>query len=141
MIRKFENDDLGAVVRLWLKTNKESHPFIDDSYWESHLEDVKVAFMIAELYVYVDDDILGFIGMEDHYLAGIFIDSKAQSQGIGKALLDHVKALKSNIILKVYKDNTRAYNFYIKQGFKELETGIDEEVDAIEITMQWICEK
>ena len=35
--------------------------------------------------------IRGFVGMAGDYLAGIFVDRRSRSMGIGKTLLDYVK--------------------------------------------------
>ena len=51
----------------------------------------------AEVYVYEkDDDIRGFIGMMENYIAGIFVDEKFRSCGIGRELLDYAKSVKKS---------------------------------------------
>lgn len=48
-------------------------------------------FPQSEVCVYEDEDkgkIQGFIGMNDNYIAGIFVCTDVQSCGIGKQLLE-----------------------------------------------------
>ena len=92
MIRNLQPSDLERVADIWLATNIETHTFIPTLYWQSHWEEVKRELGQAEVYVYEEEGIiLGFIGLQGDYLAGIFVVSAAQSRGIGKRLLDFVK--------------------------------------------------
>ena len=70
-------------------------------------------------------------------IEGIFINSEAQSRGLGKSLLDFVKEKKERLHLNVYQKNTRAINFYKKEGFKIESTTIDEITKEKEYFMVW----
>ena len=64
--------------------------------------------MIPEAEVFVaeeNEEIQGFIGLTDTYIAGIFVKAKEQSKGIGTELLRTVMKLKDQLQLKVYKKN------------------------------------
>lgn len=55
--------------------------------------------MEAEVYVYVENnEVYGFIGINEEHIEGIFINSEAQSRGLGKSLLDFVKEKKKDYI-------------------------------------------
>ena len=140
MIRKFKQSDLEEVSQLWLDSNIDSHDFIDSKYWSDNLTSVKEMFLDAEIYVYDDLGIKGFIGFMDSYLAGIFIESNSRSFGIGKKLLDFGKSIKSTINLSVYKKNVGAYNFYRREGFVVTDETIDEATGEIEYLMEYIQE-
>ncbi|MDE6111156.1 MAG: GNAT family N-acetyltransferase, partial [Eubacterium sp.] len=136
MVRIFEEKDLNKVAELWLDTNIKAHNFIPAEYWQNHFEIVKEMFLQAEIYVYEKADrIQGFIGLDDNYIAGIFVCSTVQSKGIGKQLLDYVKAIKSKLSLNVYKKNVRAVQFYQREGFSILSENIDENTNEIEYLM------
>lgn len=106
MIRKFNPQDLDAIMQIWLKTNIEAHSFIPASYWENSFEDVKAVLPQAEIYVAeVDDQIAGFIGLNQTMIEGIFVKKEMQSHGIGKQLLDYAKEIKPELQLEVYKEN------------------------------------
>ena len=75
--------------------------------------------------------------MSGEYIEGIFVSDEVQSQGIGKRLLDHIKAIKDTLYLSVYQKNTRAIRFYQREGFVIQREGLDESTDEKEFTMLW----
>lgn len=138
MIRSFETNDLSRVIELWLETNKQAHDFIENTYWEGKYAEVKKMMPAAELYVYVENNaILGFVGLMDTYLAGIFIDTTYQSRGIGKQLVDAAKDSKERLLLQVYTKNKRAVSFYSREGFSIIEEKVDEATEEAEYVMEW----
>jgi ribosomal protein S18 acetylase RimI-like enzyme len=139
MIREFNNKDLDDVMKIWLDTNTNAHDFIPKSYWLDNYEEVRRMLPDAEIFIYENNEaIQGFIGLMDDYIAGIFIDSECQSQGIGKALLDQAKKVHSNLSLQVYKNNEGAVRFYIREGFRAILEQIDENTDETELVMTWV---
>lgn len=138
MIRKLEKTDINRVADIWLNTNLKAHDFIPDKYWKSNYEAVKEMLPQAEVYVYEDGKkIQGFIGMNGEYIEGIFVSEEAQSQGIGRLLLDYAKGKKSKLLLNVYQKNTRAIDFYQREGFKIQREGLDEANNEKEYEMEW----
>lgn len=139
MIRKFEKNDLTDIMRIWLESNIKAHDFIDDGYWQENYGMVKEILPQAEVFIYEDNgNIQGFIGLMDHYIAGIFIDNKQQSKGYGKCLLDYVKEMYPSLSLKVYKKNLPAVKFYQRENFVVREEQIDENTKEVEYVMDWI---
>ena len=97
MIRKFRENDLDIIMQIWVETNIQAHNFIPKEYWINNYDMVKNMLPQAEVYVYEDDEtnqIDGFIGLADDYIAGIFVRNGVQSKGIGKQLLDYMKCIK-----------------------------------------------
>ena len=138
MIRKLHKDDIDSVANIWLNTNLQAHWFIDEQYWKKNYELVKGMLLDAEVYVYVENnEVYGFIGINEEHIEGIFINSEAQSRGLGKSLLDFVKEKKERLHLNVYQKNTRAISFYKKEGFKIESTSIDEITKEKEYFMVW----
>lgn len=138
MIREFEKEDLEKVAEIWLNSNIKVHDFIKKDYWENNFETVKLMFLEAKIYVYeVANEIQAFIGLNNNYIEGIFVDEKMRSKGIGKALLDFVKQNSLELSLKVYKKNQKAIKFYQREGFKQIEESIDTDTRETEFTMEW----
>jgi len=82
----------------------------------------------ADIYVYEENQkIIAFVGLIDQYIAGIFVSNSKQSKGIGKALLEHIKASSPTLSLKVYQKNEGALRFYQREGFKIVSEGLDED--------------
>ena len=134
MIRKFETQDLDAVMQIWLHGNLDAHPFIPASFWTDHFETVRDMLPQAELYVHENEaprQIDGFIGLTESHIEGIFVAKAARSKGIGKALLDYAKSRKPCLTLSVYQKNQRALAFYRREQFVVQSEGIDGDTNVV----------
>lgn len=139
MIRAMQNSDVPAVMQIWLASNCDAHPFIEKSYWESNLSFVAQSITQAEVYVAIENGtIIGFVGLgENGYIEGIFVEKAKRSKGVGKQLLDFVKAKYDTLSLHVYCNNIRAVSFYQREGFRICAEQVDESTHAVEYTMVW----
>ncbi len=138
MIRKFEDKDIDDIMQIWKSANIKAHNFISNEYWENNYEYVKDILPNAEIYVFiVKEEIVGFVGVNNNYIEGIFVDTNNQSNGIGTSLLNKVKESRSNLTLSVYKKNTKAINFYKENDFIITSESIDKNTNEIEYTMTW----
>ena len=105
MIRRLQKTDIDTVAQIWLTANREAHDFVPPEYWERNFTPVKEMLLQAEVYVCEDEEsneIRGFIGLEEEYIAGVFVRKEIRSKGTGKALLDYVKEIKRELTLHVY---------------------------------------
>ena len=138
MIRKFRTDDLEQVMGLWLATNISAHDFISAKYWHANYALVKKMLPQANIWVYEkNNEIWGFIGLQDTYIAGIFVADKAQGKGIGSELLAKAKQQKSQLSLAVYTKNERALNFYQRADFTVVNEQLDETTGQVEYLMKF----
>ena len=138
MIRKFETRDLDEVMDVWLHANIESHTFIEADYWKKNYDVVRKLIPEAEVFVAEENEELqGFIGLKDTYIAGIFVKPMEQSKGIGTELLRTVMNLNDQLQLNVYKKNIRAVVFYQHRGFKIVNQETDENTSEEEYAMEW----
>lgn len=138
MIRKFQKTDIEQVMKIWLNSNIEAHSFVPEKYWKSNFDMVKEQLPQADVYVSdCDGEIQGFIGIVDSYIAGIFVDEKYRSHGIGRQLLCHAKQTYPSLTLSVYHKNDRAVTFYRREGFSILSEQPDEATGELEYTMGW----
>lgn len=138
MIRKFEKNDINAVMQIWENENIKAHKFIPEEYWESNYNFVKESLPNAEIYVYIiKEKIVGFVGLNNNHIEGIFVDTNNQCKGIGTSLLNKVKESRNNLTLSVYKKNTNAISFYKKNGFVITNESIDESTNEAEYIMIW----
>lgn len=60
-----------------------------------------------------------------------------RSHGIGKQLLDRIKAKKPVLRLNVYRKNTRAVRFYEREGFEIQCGGTDGATGEKDLLMVW----
>lgn len=138
MIREFQKSDMEKVADIWLDTNLNTHNFIPSQYWLSKFEIVKEMFLQAELYVFEkENEVQGFIGLYENYIAGIFVKNQFQTKGIGKQLLDFVKDRKEELSLSVYQKNIKAIKFYKRENFEIRCENIDEDTNEKEYLMVW----
>lgn len=125
-------------MSLWLHTNIESHSFIGADYWKKNYDMVRKLIPEAEVLVAEEnEEIQGFIGLTDTYIAGIFVKTTEQSKGVGTELLRTVMKLKDYLKLNVYKKNRKAIVFYQHRGFKIVNQETDENTSEEEYTMEW----
>lgn len=137
-IRALRRADIGRVMELWLDANLKAHSFIPTAYWKSNFDAVKEMLPQAEVYVYEDEgEIDAFVGLNGTYIEGIFVSSEMQSKGIGRRLLDFVKTKRTELCLNVYQKNTRAIDFYQREGFKIRCEGLDESTGEKDYEMVW----
>lgn len=138
MIRKLQTTDIDRVAEIWLDTNTKAHTFIPSQYWLDNYAAVREQLAQAEVYVYeTEGNLHGFIGLIDDYIAGIFVQHHAQSNGFGKELLNFVKGRRKELWLNVYQKNVRAVKFYQREGFKIQREGTDEDTGEKDYLMAW----
>ncbi|QQK08778.1 GNAT family N-acetyltransferase [Miniphocaeibacter halophilus] len=136
VIRNFKEEDLNIIMEIWLSSNLEAHSFIDEKYWKENFQYVKKILPKANIKVaMLDNKIVGFIGIVNSYIAGIFISKKFRNLGIGKLLLQEAKENYKRLSLDVYRKNERAYKFYLDNGFIVKEEKIDKVNNEIEYFM------
>ena len=137
MIRKMKDSELEKVSQIWLDSNLEAHNFIDKNFWLDNYSMVKEQFKTAEIYVDAESEIKGFVGLQDDYIAGIFVEKSHRNQGIGKKLINFLKKNHQELSLDVYDKNIRAKQFYEKNGFEVSTQSIERETDEKESRLVW----
>lgn len=127
MIRKFSGSDIDPVLDIWLTASIKAHDFVEASFWESQVENMRNIYIpTSETYVFESDSkVVGFYSLYENNLAAIFVHPEFQGKGIGKQLISHAKKQKVSLTLSVYKENEDSYQFYLSQGF----TVISEQTD------------
>ena len=141
MIETTQEKHFDSVMAIWLNTNIATHSFIPQSYWQGVFAQVKEAMLASDVFVYHENDqVLGFIGITGNaYIAGLFVDGKAQSQGIGRKLLNHCKQLYPRLELDVFTENSGAVRFYETNGFEIVSTKISPDFNREEHHMVWLA--
>ena len=77
----------------------------------------------SETWLALDGDTpLGFIGLLDAFIGGLFVAPTAHGRGIGRQLVEHAATLKGALEVEVYAANREALGFYARCGFVERPT-------------------
>lgn len=137
-IRALREEDLPAVLEIWLSSNLQAHDFIPEKYWRGNLPMVRQMLPQAQVLVCEDEGkILGFSGIDNGHIEGIFVDAPMRSRGIGKALLNEWKRRFPTLTLCVYEKNKGALAFYLREGFSKVCLQQDEVTGEMEYAMVW----
>ena len=70
-------------------------------------------------------------------MAGLFVRQGSRSKGIGARLLGLAKAMREELALDVYVQNSRAREFYEREGFRVLSEGTNAQTGQAEVRMVW----
>lgn len=132
-----KDSELEKVSQIWLDSNLEAHDFIDKNFWLDNYPIVKEQFKTAEIYVDAESEVKGFVGLQDDYIAGIFVEKSYRNQGIGKKLINFLKKNHQELSLDVYDKNIRAKQFYERNGFEVSTQSIERETGEKESWLVW----
>lgn len=85
------------------------------------------------------DVVAGFVALDESYVHSLFVSNSAQSQGVGKALLDHAKRGKKHLELWTFQANKGGRKFYRREGFKEIQKtdGSDNDEGLPDVRYRW----
>ncbi|MDO1604605.1 GNAT family N-acetyltransferase [Lactobacillus sp. YT155] len=136
--KQLTKNDFEQITKIWLDSNLEVHNFIKKSYWLRNVNYVKQALLKAEILAYkVEDEILGFTGVKEEYIEGLFVADSQRGKGIGSELLAELKNQHDTLKLFVYKKNQKAVNFYLAKDFQIFSEELEEETGELNISMFW----
>ena len=137
-VRQMQSEDLDKIMEIWLESNQQAHSFLSADYWEKKSEPVREMIKQAEIYVACFDGMpTGFIGLDDGYIAGIFVSELFRGRGIGTSLLTKAKRLFRELRLHVYVKNKQAVEFYKSENFSICRKTVEEETKEEEYLMVW----
>lgn len=138
LLETITEEDSERLAEIWLKSNLEAHAFVDKNYWLTNYQAVKEMLPAAKIYAYyAGTKLVGFLGLIEEYIAGIFVLNDYRSMGIGTQLLDRAKSEHAALTLKVYQKNEQALQFYLHKDFKIIEQTMDSETNQFEWLMKW----
>jgi len=124
-IRKKAAHDNPTLGALWERSVRATHDFLSEEHIQHLRRLVQESYLpMPELEVWVCQDaigIAGFIATSGHNVEMLFIDADRRGQGIGRILLDHVRARHPILSVDVNEQNPQGVGFYEHYGF--IQTG------------------
>lgn len=122
ILRAYRASDLKPLSAIWLAASLDAHAFIGAERLQAQRRLIETQYLPkAETWVAcVDDEPVGFIGLLDHFVGGLFVAPGWQGRGIGRRLIRHAAGLKGRLELEVYTANAGACAFYAALGFEEV---------------------
>ena len=127
-IRHMQADELENVIQLWRATCADTYAFLtvthteegDRNFFTNHVAPKNTIWVVAE-----DDQLLGFLAIDNSYVDRLYIHPAQQRKGLGAALIDHAKFLSpAGVELHTHVKNVNACAFYEKHGFVAVNYGI-----------------
>ena len=119
-IRLLQKEDIKKIVYLEESFLGET---LGEEMLESELDSKVTKFYVATL----NDEIVGYIGryefLGEAEILNFVVDETYQRQGIGQLLFNQVESDIQDLqkmTLEVRESNTKAINFYKKNGFKQI---------------------
>lgn len=90
MIRKYADTDLKTVVDIWFESSSLAHPFLQPDFMQKVKKDMHDIYIPnSETWVYEEnEEIVGFIGMIENEIGGLFVFPDQLSKGIGTKLVN-----------------------------------------------------
>ena len=107
------------LIEVWEKSVRSSHHFLleeDLMYYRSRIMDTY--FHSGELYVVSHPHIVAFMGLSDEMVEMLFVLPSEKGKGYGSSLLNFALTKKHIRKIDVNEQNTEAYQFYLRQGYK-----------------------
>ena len=122
LIRPYEPADLEPLSAIWFEASRRAHGFLGEARLREGRKLIEEVYLPqAENWVALrSDEPVGFIGLIDDFIGGLFVDPSAQGRGIGRALVARALRLKGRLELEVYAQNASARGFYERLGFQEI---------------------
>jgi ribosomal protein S18 acetylase RimI-like enzyme len=129
---------LDRLMTIWLNANLEAHDFVAPEYWRGAAPAVREALPAATLTVaIVDGTVAGFAGVQDAYVAGLFVDKRYRNHGLGGRIMRALQAEHPQLTLDVYERNVGAVRFYERAGFTIAAKTLDADTQQVDYQMHW----
>lgn len=127
------------MVKIWYEASVLAHDFVPADFWAEQREAMRNLYLPrAENLVFEEEGkVSGFISLVGTRVCALFVAPESQGRGIGSALLEHAKALKGKLSLRVYRENKKAPGFYEKHGFTAAGEEIDGHTGCVQLLMEW----
>ncbi len=129
-IRPYQPSDLEELIAFWHEATTTAYPYIE--VMQQHTIDSHRGFfqsvILAECAVWVcelDDELLGFIAINQDLIDQLYVRVSKQRRGVGSALLAHAKQLSpTRLRLYTFQKNKPARAFYEQHGFRAVQFGV-----------------
>ncbi len=121
-IRPFAAGDTKQLSAIWFEASRRVHAFLGEARLREQQALIEEVYLpTAETWVACLNGVpVGFIGLVEFFIGGLFVDPGQQGSGVGRALTVHALELKGELELEVYADNRGACAFYRHLGFEEV---------------------
>jgi len=112
--------DAATVHDVWARAVKATHDFLTPEDFDEISEIVRTQYapVAPLLLAEIDGRIVGFMGMTDLSVDGLFIDPDYHGRGIGRAFIAEARKAGGPLTVEVNEQNTGARAFYQRMGLE-----------------------
>ncbi|OZQ71689.1 GNAT family N-acetyltransferase [Paenibacillus odorifer] len=122
---------LNHLLNIWESSVRHTHLFLSEQDIDALRPLVTQALEgISDLFAFTDDQeqLLGFIGVQNKKIEMLFVEPAAMGKGVGKALVAYVIQELDVHLVDVNEQNPQALGFYEHMGFQVFErSALDEQ--------------
>ncbi|MEK4877296.1 MULTISPECIES: GNAT family N-acetyltransferase [Paenibacillus] len=122
---------LNRLLNIWESSVRHTHLFLSEQDIDALRPLVTQALEgISDLIAFTDDEeqLLGFIGVQNNKIEMLFVEPAAMGKGAGKALVAYVMQELDVHLVDVNEQNPQALSFYEHMGFQVFErSALDEQ--------------
>ncbi|WP_340393349.1 GNAT family N-acetyltransferase [Paenibacillus sp. FSL E2-0190] len=122
---------LNRLLNIWESSVRHTHLFLSEQDIDALRPLVTQALEgISDLFAFTDDEeqLLGFIGVQNKKIEMLFVEPAAMGKGVGKALVAYVIQELAVHLVDVNEQNPQALGFYEHMGFQVFErSALDEQ--------------
>ena len=138
MIRNYEEKDIDELLDAWYSASKVAHPFLSEDFFGRERKNIRELYIPnVETWVYEKDSkVVGFVSLMENEVGAIFLDPDLHGTGIGRALMEHAKSLRTFLELYVFKENKIGKKFYDKCGFIKVAEHLHEETGFMQLRLK-----
>lgn len=143
MIRPYLDTDLGQVLDVWYRASLVGHPFLDEAFFENERRMIAEEWLpVAETIVYeYEGGVVGYLALNGNEVGAVFVDPDHHRRGIGRALMDRARELRSSLELEVFEANPVGPAFYFAYGFKLVDRYINEDTGHPALLLRLDCSR
>jgi N-acetylglutamate synthase-like GNAT family acetyltransferase len=136
MIRRATRDDIPACARIIADWESETDYLPASPGADKIAEMIDKAFDLREIWV-SGDPVEGYMSVDPDasQVGGLYLIRRCE--GLGKRLLDVAKRGRAFLWLTVFAQNTRAFAFYRREGFRLMSTLPTGDGGCAVLRMEW----
>ena len=118
-LNKRDEDSIDKLYIVWEKSVRATHLFLSENDIVNIAKYVKQALIVIKhlIVVSINNEFVGFMGIDDRKLEMLFLDPDAIGNGIGRKLIEYGISNYNINEVSVNEQNTNAYGFYEHMGF------------------------
>ncbi|EUJ33554.1 putative acetyltransferase [Listeria floridensis FSL S10-1187] len=111
--------DYPAILAIWDNSVSATHNFLKKEDKAALRQEIPHYFPMLTLFLWKwEGELVGFTGHHEENLEMFFLKPEFQGQGLGKQILARLIEEEGIRFVDVNKQNTAAYKFYEKSGFR-----------------------